>query len=522
MIKNKNKNKTSRRIVLSTLAFSSLVGVGLSLGYMNGFNLQEENLVNNQEINKKIESVDNTNPRSLETALIKNPLATFENYYPFEIPIPALNTNVSANDPFWDFFAINGTIKPNVDSVTFKIESVNLFNSPLQGGTPGSIIVNAEISRWVNDGGIIVTTPRKLRIQVNNLKFVEGPTTIIANPTVKPITNVQYASDFSNPGDALTFLSPKNNITNSFDPNFASKFESSRSQPPTFDNSSGLLNVTGVIRNYINSNGTYIPTSSGNFFSDTISIRGFKPIPGPTKFESKQPLASSTTPSVLLRNADSSGVLSQNLQDQFFESLSNPLTFKDNTSDALIPSTVLIPNGFVIKDANDTEGTIKVELTVKGGYYGFDDQNRLIPVRPTVGDEPQKFTFTVGGFNKFVEKVDNTMTIVIAGIGGGVAFIAVIIALVFLVRFQKKKSEQIKKKKSMDDKLYAMSSKPKKGPEIANATAGIAPGGMAPGRPGGPQAPGKYVPPTISVPKSNAPVVKRPSGPTPPTPPIKK
>ena len=148
-------------------------------------------------------------------------------------------------------------------------------------------------------------------------------------------------------------------------------------------------------------------------------------------------------------------------------------------------------------------------------------------MRPETPAAEQKFSFIVDGFSKFVDTSGDNLTLVIAGIGGGVAFIAIVIALIFFIRFQKKKNEQVRKKKSMEDKLYTMSNTPKKGPGIANS-AGIAPGGTAPGRaPGGPQAPGKYVPPTISVPKSNAPVVKRPSAPTGPSagstpPPIKK
>ncbi|MGL5640560.1 MAG: hypothetical protein ACRDCD_02840 [Mycoplasmoidaceae bacterium] len=520
MIKNKKKNKIARRILLSTLTFSSLIGVGLSLSSMNGFNSKEENLIDNQKNNEIIENNNNLISTRVETNLIQSPGVNFGDYYPFEIPIPAINTNVLDSHEFWNFFDIAGSVQPNKDGVTFRVTSVSLTNNG-SNERSGVITIQAIISKWT-DGTTISNSNKPLTLVVNNLRSVSGPTNIVANPNQKPLDNVEYASDIIEQDRAIGFLVPRNHIVNAKNSIFDSRFQLSTTKTPSFDNISGNLTIPATIGNYIDSSFRFVPESSGLFTRDVV-IDGFKKIPGETKFVAKQPLASSTTPSVLLRSADSNGVLSERLIEQYFGEIVHPLTIKNNVGGSLDPQTKVAPNGFVIEEAIDEEGAIRVRLSVTGGYYGFDSQNRLIPIRPNPDGSEQKFTITIGGFSKFIEPVDNTMTIVIASIGGGVGLIAVIIALIFIIRFQKKKSEEIKKKKMMDDKLHSMSSKPKKGPEIANASGMTPGGGMAPGRPGapgGPQAPGKYVPPTISVPKSNAPVVKRPSGPT--TPPVKK
>ncbi|MGL5591186.1 MAG: hypothetical protein ACRDCF_00385 [Mycoplasmoidaceae bacterium] len=531
MKKNKKKNKIARRIVLSTLTFSSLLGVGLSLSSISGFDLKEENLVNNQEVNEVSESANNIDTKSQKTALIRKPGVNFSDYYPFEIPFPPINTKVPQKHPFWDFFSINGTVNPETDStVTFMITNV-IYTNKGDNTSSGILSITAEISRWSDEAGVPQDGKINLTSRTTNMRSVTGSTNIVLNPTLKPITDVEYASDIVDlyvPNKTpLSFIVPINHIENAAGgTGFNSTIELNSSRPPVFDNTSGTLTVSATIKNYIDSRNNFVPASSGSF-NHTIDVPGFKRIYGPTGFSTTS-LASSTTPSVLLRNANADGLLSDELIKQFFGELKYPLTIKSSApGNPLINSTELVPNKFFIKEANDKDGTVTVEITVKGGYYGYDNNGNLVPIRPNTSEQEQTFSFVVAGFSKFIEQADNTLIIVSAAIGGGVGFIALVVGLIFFIRFQKKKTEEIRKKKSMDDKLHSMSSKPKKGPEIANASMGPGPGGIAPGRPGapgGPQAPGKYVPPTISVPKSNAPVVKRPSGPTatPPTPPTKK
>ena len=106
MIKNKNKNKLARKIILSTLTFSSLVGVGLSALFTNGVNLKGEKLVNNQEISKIEEkNIGTTRPAppivNQTTTIDKKGADSFYNLrYPFELPIPTVGTSIAAGDPF--------------------------------------------------------------------------------------------------------------------------------------------------------------------------------------------------------------------------------------------------------------------------------------------------------------------------------------------------------------------------------------------------------------------------------------
>lgn len=508
----KSKNKIARRIVLSTLTFSSLLGVGLSLNFINSIDLNEESLVNSNEINNfEEESVPST--KATATAIVRKSGVNFSNYYPFEvIPDIKLDTPILPDDDFWNFFEIAGNIQPNVSDVTFKVKRVSLDNKT-SNTQSGIFSLTGEMSRWT-DGTNISNSPTDFTIRVTGMRSVTDRTIVVHNTLERPKGDEEYASDNLKESslNPVRFITTTNGISSRVNPDFDTTIAAG--SDITFDNSNGSLTIPGIITNYVDVNGNYVKSPS----TQRVTINGFKRIDGPTEFKATEN-ARLSRPSIIFETSNS-GVLNESLQEQFFGKLLNPLTVK-NTSGLLVPNTKVVNNGFVVSEPNDTEGTIKVTLTVTGGYYGYDNQNRLVPITPNSPSDTQTFSFIVGDIGKFVEKVDNTLTIVIAGIGGGVAFIAILVALIFFIRFQKKKNEEVRKKKSMEDKLYSMSSKPKKGPETSNSV-GMAPGGgMAPGMGPG-SAPGKYVPPTISVPKSNAPVVKRPSGPVPPAPPTKK
>ena len=530
MIKNKNKNKLARKIILSTLSFPSLVGVGLSALFTNGVNLKEEKLVNNQEISKIEEkNIGTTRPAppivNQTTTIVKKEADSFYNLrYPFELPIPTVGTSIAAGDPFWNFFEIKNGFPLDDTTTKFELKTINLANRAkgLQGGIYS---FSGTLSKSKDSTGATVTIPVPLVVRVTGMRSVTAPTGISIVP-LDALDKYKYASDNTgDAGNATRFLKVSNGIYSKVSVN-SQTFDTTLdvlTPKITFNNKGGTLTIPAELRNYIDTDdsGKFMPSDSGPKPNTTTNISGFKQIPGPTRFVAKQPAASATNPTTLLKNAASDGSLSVEFQEQYF-TLENPLTITSEDKPTII-STKLATNvdtgktGFVISEPDDTKGTLKVTVTVIGGYYGEENGN-LLPMRSNTPETiEQTFSFIVDGFANFVDNSGDNLTLVIAGIGGGVAFIAIVIALIFFIRFQKKKNEQVRKKKSMEDKLYTMSNTPKKGSGIANS-AGIAPGGTAPGRaPGGPQAPGKYVPPTISVPKSNAPVVKRPSAPTGPS-----
>ena len=96
--------------------------------------------------------------------------------------------------------------------------------------------------------------------------------------------------------------------------------------------------------------------------------------PGPTRFVAKQPAASATNPTTLLKNAAGDGSLSDELPEQGC-TLGSPLTLTAEGKPTII-RTKLATNvgtgktGFVISEPDDRNGTFKVTVTVTDGFYG--------------------------------------------------------------------------------------------------------------------------------------------------------
>ena len=101
-----------------------------------------------------------------------------------------------------------------------------------------------------------------------------------------------------------------------------------------------------------------MPSDSGPKPNTTTNIPGFKQIPGPPRFVPKQPAASVTKSTTLLKNAGGDGSLSVEFQGQYF-TLENPLTITSKDSPTIVSTKWASDvdtgkTGFVVSEPDDT------------------------------------------------------------------------------------------------------------------------------------------------------------------------
>ncbi|MGL4647555.1 MAG: lipoprotein 17-related variable surface protein [Mycoplasmoidaceae bacterium] len=496
----KNKKKLSRNIILSGLALTTITGI-LALS-IDSFGSQPLASVEHN-INKS-KSTRALPPTGTQTRITAIPAGTRSyNAYPFQLSTSGGETGFGN---IFDFIQVTGSANPTDPEVTTTFGTPTLTGVIGTGTNSGIYTITVTIQPYYLASGVLSNQPLVQTVSVNDLMSLTAATTLrqIANPSKQDT----YASDEIQPGEDNQYLAARKYVgmqnpivSDNRNPN-RSQFDSVlRITGVRADNLRGTLLINYSILNWVSSGGgsgaagTYEEGES-KAQNASITIEGFKTVSGPTTLSPNEAISKITIPSDIVGETFTNA----NQWNQYFR-LSNPLTARDADNTAL----TRIKQVKVVQ-ANDAEGTVEVELIVTGGYV--NDNN--LPIEQSVDATIFR---TVGGFKTNIV-VEQDLTAVYIGIGGGVFGLIVIIVVVVLIMNQKKKNEAIKKRKSMEARLSQVGPGgiPKAGAPAAGA--GMAPG-MAPGK-GGPGAgPGKYVPPTISIPKSNAPSAKRPSGPLP-------
>ncbi len=512
----KNKNKLSKKIMISSLALSSLVGIS---GYIYNIN-QTNNLEDTSKIETKEEKFADIGTKAVPTAITLKPLpgtgpgAMAYLPYPFEIDWTE-DTSLPVNNPkrygnFFDFFDLTGGVAwSNIRSISFGQHTIQDAINNLPNAAIFSIPV--QVRPHVSPEGELLNTAGDVRPFGAGLK--SGPAITTVTPKEGVTDKGIYASDEVGKDPttgrfvAEKYLLVSNPIsTGSTDIAVKEKFDTHFEVTNVIaDNISGDLRIEYNIQNTfttqetINGNGGY-----NNKVESGVRIISdeFRTTRGPTRIDA----ITSTTSLIKPSSVPTGDWLDQAQMNNYF-TLANVL----NTDSLVNPVQSTFLERVKVTSHDDEKGTINVTAVVTGGYF---DSNS-VPVRDD--GEEHEINLVVSGFLSAVEEVDNTLLFVGLGVGGGVFAIIIVVIIAIIMNIQKKKNIEAKKRKSMEDRLNMAGpggqKSVAKGPGVGMAPGAMAPGAMAPGAtPGGPS---KYVPPTISVPKSNAPQAKRPSGPLP-------
>ncbi|MGL5640563.1 MAG: hypothetical protein ACRDCD_02855 [Mycoplasmoidaceae bacterium] len=422
-------NKKLKKEIITSIVFFTFAGISLSTNLYNTSKLNSS-LYNRSSLNNN--DIKITNEDSNILTINNSPNLNSITKARTTIELNTSNQNIILNTfPFQiennrtileSIIRIGGSLPSNFSvsrDVVFLVQNINnLAQSASNPKNSGAADIVVTVNNYIDSNGNVVNPntvnfkPLENVIRIRNFKSAEAHTSYDKISSFVP--GNFYASDYANKEVSLNNVFKLNNAIENISPQANTRFiEVNR----TFDNPSGVLEVSYVLKNYFDQNGKYI--SIDRFASSQLS--GFKKVPGATSLTLKNNMKS-VSPSTIaddLRNDHNSYL-------KYFNFINLP---------GPTPTITGINNIF----PNDEEGTLAFNFTINGKYFDSSFIER------TSSSEGDLLDTTIIGF---VEP-NNMIPIIVGSTVGGVALIAIVaLAIFFMNRSRESKNKISKNQKS--------------------------------------------------------------------------